>query len=98
MAFRLREDKGVFQSGTWIPRAGEPIALKGKDFSLTPLVSHDGDIPKNWHLQVPAYDIDIRVAAPAGNYWNKGLYPYWESPVNVSGSHSGVGYMELTGH
>ncbi|HTN33737.1 MAG TPA: lipocalin-like domain-containing protein [Marinobacter sp.] len=97
MAFRLREDKGVFQSGTWIPKAGKPVALAGKDFALTPQAGND-DIPRNWHLQVPDYDIDIHVSAPTGDYWNNGLYPYWESPVTVSGSHGGVGYMELTGH
>jgi predicted secreted hydrolase len=97
MAFRLREQKGVFQSGTWVPKVGEPVALAGKDFTLSPLPGQEG-VPTHWHIQVPGYGIDIRVSAPAGNYWNNGLYPYWESPVTVSGSQSGVGYMELTGH
>jgi len=24
--------------------------------------------------------------------------PYWEGPVTVAGSHSGVGYLEMTGY
>ena len=24
--------------------------------------------------------------------------PYWEGPVAVSGSHSGLGYLEMTGY
>jgi predicted secreted hydrolase len=97
MVFQLREDKGAFQSGTWIPQSGKPVALAGEDFVLTPAAGHRA-LPTNWRLQVPDYDIDIYVSALAGDYWNNGLYPYWESPVTISGSHTGVGYMELTGH
>ncbi|MEO0830197.1 MAG: lipocalin family protein, partial [Pseudomonadota bacterium] len=24
--------------------------------------------------------------------------PYWEGPVKISGSHSGSGYLEMTGY
>jgi predicted secreted hydrolase len=24
--------------------------------------------------------------------------PYWEGPVTISGSHAGVGYLEMTGY
>ena len=25
-------------------------------------------------------------------------FPYWEGPISFSGSHAGVGYLEMTGY
>ncbi|WP_291830015.1 lipocalin-like domain-containing protein [Marinobacter sp.] len=97
MAFRLREEGGHFRSGTWIPRSGEPRALSSDQLQLKPTAG-SGPVPTRWRLQVPGQDVDIELVAPEGNYTNDGLFPYWESPVSVSGSHSGAGYMELTGY
>jgi len=97
MAFQLREEDGGFRAGTWIPADGEPIALGAEQLNLTSLTQGDG-YPRAWRLEVPDFGLNLEVAAPAGDYRNTGLYPYWESPVSVSGSHGGVGYMELTGY
>jgi len=97
MAFRLRDQDGSFESGTWIPAGGEAQALGAEDFRLEPVSGQDG-VPVRWQLQIPGQGVDLLVSAPAGDYRNRGLYPYWESPVSVSGSHSGSGYMELTGY
>ena len=97
MAFQLREEDGGFRAGTWIPADGEPIALGADQLNLTSLTQGDG-YPRAWRLEVPDFGLNLEVAAPAGDYRNTGLYPYWESPVSVSGSHDGVGYMELTGY
>lgn len=97
MAFQLREDGGVFSSGTWINGEGGAVSLSADDLILTP--DPDAETtPTRWRLQVPRFDVDLDIAAPPGNYRNKGQFPYWESPVSVSGSHSGEGYMELTGY
>ncbi|AKV96592.1 hypothetical protein ACP86_10705 [Marinobacter sp. CP1] len=97
MAFQLREEDGGFRAGTWIPADGEPTALGADQLNLKPLTQGDG-YPRAWRLEVPDFGLNLEVAAPAGDYRNTGLYPYWESPVSVSGSHGGVGYMELTGY
>ncbi|MFO8142442.1 MAG: lipocalin-like domain-containing protein, partial [Marinobacter sp.] len=97
MAFRLREEGGQFRSGTWIPRAGEPVALTPEQLRLEP-GTRSGAVPTTWRLQVPEQGVDLELVAPEGDYTNDGLFRYWESPVSVSGSHSGVGYMELTGY
>ena len=97
MAFQLREEDGGFRAGTWIPADGEPIALGAGQLNLKPLTQDEG-YPRAWRLEVPDFGLNLEVAAPAGDYRNTGLYPYWESPVSVSGSHGGVGYMELTGY
>jgi predicted secreted hydrolase len=97
MAFRLRDDSGSFRSGTWLPANGEPVALGSEELSLQQLDRRKG-VPVRWRLSVPAYQVDVELNAPPGDYLNRGLYPYWESPVNVSGSHQGKGYIELTGY
>ncbi|OZB19564.1 MAG: carotenoid 1,2-hydratase [Marinobacter sp. 34-60-7] len=97
MAFRLRDDQGGYQAGTWIPAVGEPVPLGQQDFALEPL-DRSGEVPVRWRLRLPAQSLDIQVTAPTGDYFNNGLFPYWESPVRVDGSHTGVGYMELTGY
>lgn len=98
MAFRLREDDGAFQAGTWIPDKGEPVALQPDQLRLRPTKPDAAGFPRLWRLEVPDYGVNLDVSAPPGDYLNSGLYPYWESPVSVSGSHGGVGYMELTGY
>ncbi len=55
-------------------------------------------VPTQFRLRIPDKNVDLQVIGPEGRYWNDGLFPYWESPVRVSGSHEGVGYMELTGY
>lgn len=98
MAFRLRQDEGAFQAGTWVPAEGEPVALQADQLSIVPMdPGHEG-VPRRWRLEVPGLGVGLTVSAPEGDYMNTGLYPYWESPVSVTGSHAGVGYMELTGY
>lgn len=97
MAFQLRETGGAFRSGTWIPDQGDPVALAPAQLRLTP-VAGPGDYPRQWRLEVPDYGVNLILSAPEGDYRNHGRFPYWESPVRVSGSHSGTGYMELTGY
>ena len=97
MLFQLRETQQAFRSGTWIPVTGEPVALGPEQIGLTS-VGQPAGYPRRWQITLPAFDVNLEVSAPAGDYRNSGLYPYWESPVSVTGSHSGVGYMELTGY
>jgi len=101
MAFRLREDERDYLSGSWIAPDGavttfgpDQIELRGGDWRD----SENGQVPGGFELQIPEAGVDIRISAPPGQYWNAGLYPYWESPVTVEGSHQGLGYMELTGY
>ncbi|TGN39554.1 carotenoid 1,2-hydratase [Marinobacter confluentis] len=103
MAFRLREDEGGrdFRSGTWIAPDGTATSLGPDQIELSGegwRESETGRVPERFRLQIPDAELDIEVVAPEGQYWNAGLYPYWESPVTVEGSHTGVGYMELTGY
>jgi len=43
-------------------------------------------------------DVDVTVTAINTDAWMATSVPYWEGPVRVSGSHNGVGYLEMTGY
>lgn len=101
MAFRLRSGEQMFRSGTWIGPTGEVTPLSTDQLSLTPIGFRDteqGRVPDRWQLDIPSKDLSVTVTARPGEFWNQGLFPYWESPATVSGSTTGRGYIELTGY
>lgn len=105
MGFQLREGDAGFRSGTWVSADGDSRALSGQELTLTPLQQRQtdrGDVPVSWRIEVPSEDLDLTVEAVPGDYWNNGLYPYWESPIRVrqtgAGAVIGSGYLEMTGY
>lgn len=102
MGFRLRQADGTyFTSGTWITAAGEATPLAKGSFQATPLKISDvggREVPTGWQVRVPRYGVDVRVGALNNQAWMDLSVPYWEGPVRVSGSHKGVGYLEMTGY
>ena len=42
--------------------------------------------------------MDVTVRALNAQAWMEVTPPYWEGPVVVSGSHTGRGYLEMTGY
>ena len=101
MAFRVGRDEDAFLSGTRVDTDGGVHSLSQGEIQLTPesyRETEQGDIPVTWRIEVPSVELDLVVEAPQGDYWNDGFYPYWESPVTVSGTVDGEGYMELTGY
>ncbi len=54
--------------------------------------------PQGWRLAVPAHDIELVLDArmPAQEWHQR--FRYWEGAVSASGSHTGRGYVELTGY
>ncbi len=102
MGFQLRQTDGsAFTSGTWIAADGVATALSDGDFVPTALASslvEGRDIPTEWHIALPARGVDITVSAINPNAWMKTSVPYWEGPVRFGGTHSGRGYLEMTGY
>jgi len=100
MGFVLRGDSD-YTSATWIAPDGQAIALPNGAFSATALDSHrvaGRDIPVKWRLSLPSQGVDVTVSALNPDAWMTTSIPYWEGPVTVEGSHSGVGYLEMTGY
>ncbi|UTM58714.1 carotenoid 1,2-hydratase [Photobacterium sp. CCB-ST2H9] len=56
------------------------------------------EFPVRWHLVVPEQHIELDVQARRDDQLLPFLFPYWEGPVTVTGSHTGQGFMELTGY
>ncbi|WP_439123012.1 lipocalin-like domain-containing protein [Marivita sp.] len=102
MGFLLREDDGSsFSSATWIAPDGTTTAYPDGAFRAQPLGSNDvagRAVPTEWAVQLPDKDIDVTVSALNPNAWMAVSIPYWEGPVTVTGSHSGRGYLEMTGY
>lgn len=102
MGFRLRDRQGGgYVSGTWIAADGTPTPLSPGELAVTPERTArvaGRDIPVVWRLKLPSKALDITVSAINEAAWMAGRYPYWEGPVTVSGSASGVGYLEMTGY
>nr|WP_306265845.1 lipocalin-like domain-containing protein [Pararhizobium sp. IMCC3301] len=102
MLFRLRDKEADnYTSGTWISPDGSATALTPDDIIMTPLQTAriaGRDVPVRWRLEVPGKGVEIETAALNADSWMLTSIPYWEGPVQVSGSHDGVGYLEMTGY
>ena len=55
-------------------------------------------VPTLWAVSVPARGLDVRVRALNPESWMGTRIAYWEGPVTLTGSHSGDGYLEMTGY
>ena len=99
MGFRLQQaDGNNFTSATWITPDGETTPYSDGALVATPLATNDSDVPVRWRVELPAQGVDVTVAAINDNAWMATSVPYWEGPVTVSGSHAGIGYLEMTGY
>jgi predicted secreted hydrolase len=102
MGFQLRQtDESRYTSSTWIEADGTTTPYGDGSFTATPLVETQvagRDIPTDWRVRLPERDVDVTVSALNPNAWMGLSIPYWEGPVSVSGSHTGQGYLEMTGY
>lgn len=103
MLFRLRQQDGTgFISGNWISPDGQGHPLTSDQVQLQPsspmatLDSHEA--PTRWHVRIPGHGLDVQLRALNTNAWMKVTPPYWEGPVRLEGSHTGQGYLEMTGY
>ncbi|MEM9550766.1 MAG: lipocalin-like domain-containing protein [Pseudomonadota bacterium] len=101
MAFRLRDAGNGFRSGTWITRHGQALPLADEQIVVTPLAETEINgraVPTRWHVDITSRGVSVEVAALNPQSWMDTSFPYWEGPVRISGSHSGRGYLEMTGY
>ncbi len=101
MAFRLRDGGAGFRSGTWITALGEAQPLGDDQIVTTPLAHAQvagREVPVHWRLEVPSRGVSVEVRALNPQSWMGLSIAYWEGPVQVTGSHTGRGYLEMTGY
>lgn len=102
MLFRLRDsDADDYYSGTWIASDGTTESLSPTSIRFTELTRDNVrgiEVPTQWRLEVPSKNLDIRTVPLNQDSWMDTSISYWEGPISVSGSHNGVGYLEMTGY
>lgn len=113
MAFRMHASTGrsknekneVYTTASYITTEGIKETIDQASISITPVkyeTIKSGEtnrtVPTAWQIRIPKKNINATVAAFKKNQWNDSLFPYYEGRVKISGSHSGSGFMELTGY
>ena len=100
MGFRLRGTED-YTSATWIEPDGTTTAYPDGAFSAEPLGTAEvagREVPVRWRVTLPDRDLSAEVTAVTDSAWMDTSFPYWEGPVTVTGSHPGIGYLEMTGY
>ena len=102
MLFRLRHTHAEdYFSGSYIRADGSSQSLQPQQIRMQPLRQHrvaNRTLPVEWQLTVEHLGIDIRTQPLNPNAWMATEIAYWEGPIQFTGSHSGNGYLEMTGY
>ena len=105
MFYQLRTKQGgvhAFSRGTLVQQDGSVQVLLPGQVTLTPRrywQAVDGTrYPIDWRLQVAKFQLDLEVRASLDDQLMDHTVHYWEGAVDVSGSHRGQGYLELSGY
>ncbi len=105
MLYQLRLEDGSkdpLSKGSLVAVDGTKTGLDADDFSLEPLATWEsplgGAYPTRWRLRVPSAGLDVEVSATFDAQELDATVRYWEGAVDVTGSSSGVGFLEMTGY
>jgi predicted secreted hydrolase len=102
MLYRIRQTDGHdYVTGNWISPDSTSEQIAPSDIKMTP-TGFTGigtrKLPTAWRIEVPTHRLAIECAALNPQSWMGTSFPYWEGPVGFDGTHTGVGYLELTGY
>lgn len=102
MGFTLRDTTGGhFTAATWIDPSGAATAYPDGALSMSPLRQTrvaGRDVPTEWRIELAERGIDITTVPLNPQSWMDVSVSYWEGPIRFTGSHSGRGYLEMTGY
>ncbi len=95
----------IFTTASYIAENGTKETIDQANVSITPTAYETinagesaRSVPTAWRIQIPEKDIDLSIRPFKESQWNNSLFPYYEGRVEIKGSHSGSGFMELTGY
>ena len=100
MGFQLR-GREIFTAGTWITPDGVATPLADGAVQFTPLQQtriNGRDVPTHWRIDWAEGGVSITTEPLNPRAWMDLSVSYWEGPLRFSGSHSGRGYLEMTGY
>jgi predicted secreted hydrolase len=102
MLYRMRQTDGNhYGSGKWFARDGTALEIASRDLTMTPLAFTEIDgrkLPTTWRIAIPTLALAIECVPLNARSWMGTSFRYWEGPINFSGSHTGLGYLEMTGY
>jgi len=107
MIYRLRHTNGDhWYSGSWVNPDGisetlGPDDIVFKETRRTSVEVSSGqsrEMPLHWRIELPSKNLAWDVAPLSAEHWLDTAFPYWEGPIEVTGSTTGKGFMELTGY
>ncbi|MDG2475199.1 MAG: lipocalin-like domain-containing protein [Paracoccaceae bacterium] len=99
MLFQVREkDQNYYYAGTWMNASGS-YPLDPSQILIQPIEpKSDAHYYTNWTIKIKNLNLDIDIEAINPSSKMNTIYPYWEGPISFNGSHSGNGYLEMTGY
>ncbi|UJF21775.1 lipocalin-like domain-containing protein [Shewanella sp. OMA3-2] len=107
MMFRLRgkQPQDSFYSARLMQADGSgrniTSASHPNDINMQPIARHTSQstrYPTGWKIDIESENIHITTQALNPNSEMLLSTTYWEGPIQIEGTHSGMGYMELTGY
>jgi predicted secreted hydrolase len=101
MLFQVRsEDRQAYRHAHWITADGGGRQLDhGIELTVTDEARIEGaTYPVAWRLRIPAWQIDLQSRPLRRDSLNRLGIRYWEGAIEVSGSHRGEGFLEMTGY
>jgi predicted secreted hydrolase len=102
MLYRLRQKNGHNDLyGNWIEPDGRSSEIASADNTMAPTNFTDVEgrkIPTGWRIAIPARGLRIETIPLNAKSWMGTSFPYWEGPISFAGSHTGLGYLEMTGY
>ena len=102
MLYRMRQKDGNgYISGNFISPDGKTRLLTSADVTVTPkdrIEVNGHKLPVEWQVAIPSLKLAISSTPLNERAWMGTSVPYWEGPISFHGSHTGVGYLEMTGY
>ena len=105
MLYQLRQSDGTkdpLSKGSLIGADGAKTPLNSSQYELIALDTWTSDsggaYPTRWRLRVPSQGLDLEVTAALEASELDATILYWEGAVDVAGTATGVGFLEMTGY
>ncbi|MGO2508108.1 MAG: lipocalin-like domain-containing protein [Vibrio hibernica] len=95
-----KQDQMKFVTGTIANRSGTVTNISNDEIRLYPLENttllNGKTLALRWVIEIPKYNISLITQTIENELWLPFWVPSWEGPIKVTGSHMGVGFMQLT--
>jgi predicted secreted hydrolase len=102
MLYRMRQTDGRdYRTGNWISPDGRTEQISTADIKMTPVALTPIEarkLPTAWRIEIATRGLSIETRALNPLSWMGTSFSYWEGPISFTGSHAGVGYLEMTGY